>query len=182
MNLVILDRDGVINEDSEEFIRSADEWYPIEGSLEAIANLNQNGLRVVIASNQSGIGRGLFDVAALNDIHAKMHRELADVGGRVDAIFFCPHTPEDQCDCRKPKPGLFTQIAGRMGVDLSHTWTVGDSLRDLVAGHAAGCRVILVKTGKGEKTLAEGDLPQGTLVFANLAAAVEHILAPLESA
>ena len=100
MNLVILDRDGVINEDSEEFIRSADEWYPIEGSLEAIANLNQNGLRVVIASNQSGIGRGLFDVAALNDIHAKMHRELADVGGRVDAIFFCPHTPEDQCDCR----------------------------------------------------------------------------------
>jgi D-glycero-D-manno-heptose 1,7-bisphosphate phosphatase len=182
MRLVILDRDGVINQDSDEFIKSADEWIPIPGSLEAIANLNQNGYRVVIASNQSGIGRGLFEVAALNEIHARMHRALASVGGRVDAVFFCPHAPEDHCDCRKPKPGMFLQIAQRIDIDLAKTWTVGDSTRDLLAGHAAGCRLALVRTGKGVASLAEGKLPQGTLVFEDLAGAVDHILSPAESA
>jgi D-glycero-D-manno-heptose 1,7-bisphosphate phosphatase len=180
MNLVILDRDGVINQDSDEFIKSADEWLPIPGSLEAIGRLNQNGFRVVIASNQSGIGRGLFDVSALNAIHAKMHRALAAVGGKVDAIFFCPHAPDDHCDCRKPKAGLFHQIADRLAIDLSQTWSVGDSHRDLLASQAAGCRLMLVRTGKGKMTLEDGKLPSGTLVFDDLSAAAEHLLAPIE--
>lgn len=177
MKLVILDRDGVINEDSEAFVKSHLEWRPIPGSLEAIAQLHQNGYRVVVATNQSGIGRGLFDMQALNAIHTKMHRALASVGARVEAIFVCPHTAADHCDCRKPKPGLFHQIANRFGIDLAGTPMVGDSERDLVAGAAVRGQVILVQTGKGAQTLARGNLPEGTAVFANLAGAVDHLLA-----
>jgi D-glycero-D-manno-heptose 1,7-bisphosphate phosphatase len=177
MKLVILDRDGVINEDSDAFIKSPQEWEPIPGSLEAIARLNQSGFRVIVATNQSGIGRGLFDMSALNAMHAKMHRALAGLGGKVDAVFVCPHTPDEGCDCRKPLPGLFEQIARRYDVDLSHTPMVGDSHRDLAAGVAAGCRVILVRTGKGEITEKRPDLPPGTPVFDNLLAAADFIVA-----
>jgi len=176
MKLVILDRDGVINEDSDEFVKSPDEWHPIPGSLEAIAQLNQSGYRVVVATNQSGIGRELFDMQALNATHAKMHRALASVGGHIDAIFLCPHTSEDQCDCRKPKPGLLRQIADRFGIDLAGTPVVGDSKRDLEAGAALGCKVILVRTGKGVKTLERENLPEHTPVFADLAAVVDHLV------
>jgi D-glycero-D-manno-heptose 1,7-bisphosphate phosphatase len=176
MRLVILDRDGVINEDSDAYIKSHHEWQPIPGSLEAIARLNQSGIRVVVATNQSGLGRGLFDMTALNAMHAKMHRALATHGGKVDAVFVCPHTPEALCDCRKPKPGLIQQIARRYDVDLKETPMVGDSHRDLAAGAAAGCPVILVRTGKGSATAARADLPPGTLIFDDLAAAAEHLV------
>ena len=176
MKLIILDRDGVINEDSDEYVKSHHEWQAIPGSLHAIARLNQNGYRIVVATNQSGIGRGLFDMNSLNVMHAKMHRALATVGGRIDAVFFCPHTPEDQCECRKPKPGLFQQIAQRFGVELAQTTMIGDSDRDLAAGIAAGCEVILVRTGKGARVEADGKVPPGTLVFDNLAQAVAHLV------
>lgn len=177
MKLVILDRDGVINHDSDHFIKSPQEWTPLPGSLNAIASLNQNGYRVAVATNQSGIARGLFDMQALNAMHDKMHRALAAVGGRVDAVFFCPHLPEDACDCRKPKPGLFIRIAERFGLPMSEVPMIGDSHRDLEAGAAAGCPTILVRTGKGEATLARGELPPGTLVFDDLAAAARHLVA-----
>src|SRR5690606_15356620 len=130
MRLVILDRDGVINEDSDAYIKSPDEWIPIPGSLEAIARLNRAEYRVVVASNQSGLARGLFDADTLSRIHEKMHRALADVGGAVDAVFFCPHGPDDECDCRKPRPGLLQDIARRLNVSLRGVPAVGDSLRD----------------------------------------------------
>ncbi len=149
MKLVILDRDGTINEDSAEYIKSPAEWQPLPGALEAIARLNHAGWHVVIASNQSGLGRGLFDMATLNAMHAKMHRLLAAVGGRVDAIFYCPHTEQDRCHCRKPAPGLFEQIGERYGIDLKGVPTLGDAARDLWAGVAAGCEPHLVLTGKG---------------------------------
>jgi D-glycero-D-manno-heptose 1,7-bisphosphate phosphatase len=177
MKLVILDRDGVINHDSDRYIKSPEEWTPLPGSLNAIALLNQNGWRVAVATNQSGIARGLFDMHALNAMHAKMHKALAAVGGRIDAVFFCPHLAEDACDCRKPKPGLFIHIAERFGVSMADAPMIGDSHRDLEAGAAAGCPTILVKTGKGEATLARGDIPQGTLIFDDLAAAAEHLIA-----
>ena len=177
MKLVILDRDGVINHDSDRYIKSPDEWTPLPGSLNAIAMLNQNGWRVAVATNQSGIARGLFDMHALNAMHAKMHKALAAVGGRVDAVFFCPHLPIDGCDCRKPLPGLFLRIGERFGMPMAEVPMVGDSHRDLAAGAAAGCPTILVKTGKGEATLARGDLPAGTLVFDDLAAAAQHLIA-----
>ena len=174
--LVILDRDGVINFDSAQFIKSPAEWKPIPGSLEAIARLNQNGFRVVVATNQSGIGRGLFDMDTLNSIHEKMHKAAFAVGGRIDAIFYCPHTADSDCDCRKPKPGMFKRIAQTLNADLNGVPAIGDSLRDLQAGAKSGCLPMLVRTGKGEKTKAEGGLPDGTLEFADLAAAVDHIL------
>jgi len=177
MKLVILDRDGVINFDSDHYIKSPEEWMPLPGSLNAIAQLNQNGWRVAVATNQSGIARGLFDMHALNAMHAKMHKALAAVGGRIDAVFFCPHLPEDDCDCRKPKPGLLIRIAERFGVPISESPMIGDSHRDLEAAAAAGCPTILVKTGKGEATLARGDMPQGTLIFDDLAAAAQHLIA-----
>lgn len=176
MKLVILDRDGVINYDSDHYIKSPDEWTPLPGSLAAIALLNQNGWRTAVATNQSGIARGLFDMHALNAMHTKMHKALATVGGRIDAVFFCPHLPEDDCDCRKPKPGLFLRIAERFDVPMRGVPMIGDSHRDLEAGAAAGCLPILVKTGKGEATLARGDLPAGTLVFDDLAAAARHLV------
>lgn len=177
MKLVILDRDGVINFDSAQYIKSPVEWKAIPGSLEAIARLNQAGYRVVVATNQSGIGRGLYDMDALNAIHDKMHRAVQAVGGRIDAIFYCPHTDQSKCDCRKPRPGMFERIAACFNVDLTGTPSVGDSLRDLQAAVAVGGQPWLVLTGKGEKTRAAGELPEGTLIFADLAAAVEHLLA-----
>lgn len=176
MKLVILDRDGVINYDSAQFIKNPDEWKPIPGSLEAIALLNQSGFRVVLASNQSGIGRGLFDMATLNAIHDKMHRALGRLGGRIDALFYCPHAAETNCNCRKPKPGMIEDIARRFGTDLDGVPNVGDSLRDLQAGVPLGALPILVRTGKGERTLAEGNLPEGTKVFADLAEAAKYII------
>ncbi len=178
MKLIILDRDGVINVDSDQFIKSPAEWKPIPGSLEAIAKLNQAGYRVVLATNQSGIGRGLFDMATLNAIHDKMHKALAQVGGRIDALFFCPHAADSKCDCRKPKPGLFEEISKRFNMDLTGVPAIGDSLRDLQAATAMGARPILVRTGKGEKTREAGGLAEGTLVFADLADAGRHLTAP----
>jgi len=148
MKLIILDRDGTINEDSDDYIKSPDEWVPLPGALQAIARLNQAGWHTVVASNQSGLGRGLFDISTLNAIHEKMHKQLAALGSRLDAIFFCPHTPDDNCKCRKPLPGLFEQILQRTGADASTVLCVGDSLRDLEAAVAAGCQPHLVLTGK----------------------------------
>jgi len=176
MKLVILDRDGVINYDSEHFIKSPAEWKPLPGSPEAIAKLTQAGYRVVVATNQSGIGRGLFDMDTLNAMHNKMHRAVQAVGGRIDAVFYCPHSADSNCDCRKPRPGMLLRIAGCFNTDLTDVPAVGDSLRDLEAAAAVGALPMLVLTGKGERTQAQETLPEGTLVFADLAAAVEHIL------
>ena len=176
MKLVILDRDGVINYDSVHFIKSAAEWKPLPGSLEAIARLNQAGYKVVVATNQSGVGRGLFDMDTLNAIHEKMHRAVQAVGGRIDAVFYCPHAVDSKCDCRKPKPGMFNRIGACFNADMSESYAVGDSLRDLQAAVAAGSRPILVLTGKGQTTRDDDDLPTDTLIVADLAAAVDHIL------
>ena len=176
MKLVILDRDGVINHDSAAYIKSPEEWKPIPGSLEAIALLNQAGYRVLVATNQSGVGRGLFDMATLNAIHDKMHRALGLVGGRVDGIFYCPHAQDAGCDCRKPKPGLLEEISRRFGVSLEGVPFIGDSLRDLQAATAVGAQPVLVLTGKGKKTRKDGDLPEGTVVHDDLAAAVHSLL------
>lgn len=176
MKLIILDRDGVINHDSDQFIKSPEEWQPIKGSLEAIARLNQYGWRVVVASNQSGVGRGLFGMDTLNAINDKMVRSLAEVGGRLDAIFFCPHAADSTCECRKPKPGMYLQVAERFNVDLTQVPVVGDSLRDLEAAVAVGAQPYLVLTGKGEKTRKDTALPEDTQIFPDLAAVVEHLV------
>jgi len=175
MKLVVLDRDGTINADSEQHIKSPSEWRPIMGSPEAIARLTQAGWRVVVATNQSGLARGLLDVATLNAIHDAMHRAVAQAGGRIDAIFFCPHAAEAECECRKPKPGMLREIAERMNVDLAAVPVIGDSLRDLQAAAAAGARPFLVLTGKGKATHNAGGLPEGTQVFADLAGIAEHL-------
>ncbi|OGB08747.1 MAG: D-glycero-beta-D-manno-heptose-1,7-bisphosphate 7-phosphatase [Burkholderiales bacterium RIFCSPHIGHO2_12_FULL_61_11] len=182
MKLIILDRDGTLNEDRDDFVKSPDEWIPLPGALVAIARLNHAGWHVVIASNQSGLGRGLFDVASLNAIHAKMHKLLAAAGGRIDAVFFCPHSPEDGCRCRKPLPGLFEQIAARFGVQLSDVPTAGDSLRDVQAGAAAGCEPHLLLAGKSAQYRRDRDggqpdgLPAGTVLHADLLAFADFIL------
>lgn len=176
MKLVILDRDGVINYDSAQYIKNPDEWKPIPGSLEAIALLNQVGFRVVVATNQSGIGRGLLEMATLNAIHNKMLHALAQYGGRIDALFYCPHSTDSSCSCRKPEPGMLLEIASRFGIDLVDVPSVGDSLRDLQASAAVGAQPILVLTGKGEKTLAAGGLPEGTWVCDDLAEAAQRII------
>ena len=176
MKLVILDRDGVINFDSDQYIKSPDEWKPIPGSPEAIARLNRAGYRVVVATNQSGVGRGLFEMDTLNAIHEKMLRTVAQVGGRIDAIFFCPHTSEDKCNCRKPKPGMLEEIAARYNTVLSEVPVVGDSLRDLQAAVAVGAQPILVLTGKGQKTTVDPQLPAITPIYPDLAAAVDALL------
>lgn len=183
MKLVILDRDGVINQDSANFIKNPNEWIPIPGSLDAIALLNQSGFRVAIATNQSGISRGLFDMATLNSIHEKMNRELATVGGRIDAIFYCPHAADERCLCRKPHTGMIEEIGMRFSMELKDVPAVGDALRDLQAFAEAGCQPILVRTGKGEATLvastqnADKALPANTWVCADLAEAVQRIIA-----
>ncbi len=176
MKLVILDRDGVINFDSDQYIKSPAEWKALPGSLEAIAKLTQAGYRVVVATNQSGIGRGLFDMDMLNAMHNKMHRAVQALGGRIDAVFYCPHASESKCNCRKPKPGMFERIGACFNTDLADAFAIGDSLRDLQAAADAGALPVLVLTGKGLSTQKDGNLPEGTLVFADLAAAVEHIL------
>jgi len=176
MKLIILDRDGVINHDSQAYIKSPEEWKPIPGSLEAIALLSQAGYRVLVATNQSGVGRGLFEMATLNAIHDKMHRALGLAGGRIDGIFYCPHAQDAGCNCRKPKPGLLEEIAHRFGVSLEGVPFIGDSLRDLQAAVAVGAQPILVLTGKGKKTRKDGDLPEGTVVYDDLAAAVRNLL------
>ena len=173
MKLVILDRDGTINSESSEFIKSPEEWVALPGALEAIAQMNHAGWHVVIATNQSGLGRGLFDVASLNAMHAKMHKSLAALGGRVDAVFYCPHTPDDNCHCRKPAPGLFEQIGERYGIDLKGVPVVGDAVRDMVAGAAVGCQPHLVLTGNGSVYRGAelpATFPQGTRVHEDLAA------------
>ena len=181
MKLVILDRDGTINEDRDDYVKSAEEWVALPGALEAIARLNQAGWHTVVATNQSGIGRGLFDMATLNAMHVKMNQLLHKLGGRIDAVFFCPHTPQDHCACRKPQPGLLEQIGERYGIDLDGVPAVGDSLRDLQAGLAAGCSPHFVRSGKGarldEAALAEllEQVP-GTQVHADLAAFAEALI------
>jgi len=176
MKLIILDRDGVINEDSDDYIKSTEEFIPIEGSLEAIARLNQSGYSIAIATNQSGISRGFFDLNILNSMHEKLRRLLAPFGGHIDAIFFCPHSPEDKCQCRKPKIGMFQEIKHRFDIELYDVFAVGDSLRDLQAAQAAGANPVLVKTGKGARTLANGEDIDDIPVFANLAAFVDELL------
>jgi D-glycero-D-manno-heptose 1,7-bisphosphate phosphatase len=176
MKLIILDRDGVINQDSDQFIKSPEEWKPIPGSLDAIARLNQAGYRVVVATNQSGIGRNLFDMATLNTIHDKMHRAVSAAGGRIDAVFYCPHAADSTCSCRKPKPGMFEDIGRRFNVPLTGVPAVGDSPRDLATAAAVGASPILVRTGKGEKTVAAGELPAGTRIYADLAAVADGLI------
>ncbi len=175
--LVILDRDGVINEDSDAYIKSPAEWVPVPGSLEAIARLTAAGWRVVVATNQSGIARGLFDLETLGRIHARMHRAVAEAGGRIEAIFFCPHGPDEGCRCRKPAPGLLEEIAARYRTTLEGVPVIGDSARDLEAARAAGARPVLVRTGKGRRTeAAGGPALEGVPVHDDLAAAVEALL------
>ena len=179
--LVILDRDGVINIDSDQYVKSADEWIPLPGSLEAIAELNQAGYQVTVATNQSGLARGLFTINDLHAMHQKMMDLLTPMGGRVDSIFFCPHVDEDQCDCRKPLPGLMRDIASRYrktdsALPLTGVPIVGDSLRDLEAATILGASPHLVLTGKGQKTVDKGILPAGTLVHADLMAFTKSLL------
>jgi D-glycero-D-manno-heptose 1,7-bisphosphate phosphatase len=173
---ILLDRDGVINQDSDEFIKTPDEWLPLEGSLEAIALLTKHGYKVIVVTNQSGIARGLFDEAMLDKIHAKMNVLVAEKGGLITAIYFCPHGPDNHCDCRKPKPGLLKSFAQDFNADLSGIPVIGDSLRDLQAAEAVGAEPILVKTGKGQGTQLNN--PQlNLLVFENLYDAAKHITA-----
>ncbi len=177
MELVILDRDGVINQDSSKYIRSPEEWIPIPGSLDAISRLNRAGYRVVIASNQSGIARRLFDIDTLNRIHETMHRQLAEVGGHVDAIFICPCLPKDNCECRKPKPGMLLEISERLRTPLEKVAYIGDKLIDVQTARAAGARPFLVKTGDGKKTLKSKETFDDVAVFENLAEAADTLIA-----
>ena len=182
MSLVILDRDGVINHDSDDYIKSPDEWQPLPGSLEAIARLCRADYTVVVATNQAGVGRGLFSLEMLTRIHRKMASSIRDKGGRLDSIFFCPHSPADQCGCRKPKPGMLLEISDRLSIGLSGVPVVGDSLRDLEAAAAAGAMPVMVKTGRGRLTqekLSQGELSHTlgqTPVYADLAAFTDAVL------
>ena len=181
IKLVILDRDGTINRASDQFVKSPEEWHPLPGSLEAIGRLNHAGYHVVLATNQSGLGRGIFDVAGLNNVHAHMMKALAAHGGRIDAVFYCPHAPDEGCHCRKPEPGLLEQIAQRYGLSsLAGVPYIGDSLRDMQAAATAGCAPHLVCTGRHSdllgQTEAPAGFPAGTRVHADLAACVEHLL------
>lgn len=176
MKLIILDRDGVINKDSDDYIKSPDEFIPIPGSLEAIAQLNHAGYTVMVATNQSGIARGYYDIDTLNRMHEKLKRLLNNFGGHIDGIFFCPHGPDDNCNCRKPKAGLYQEIADRLNISLQDVPVVGDSLRDIQSARAVGAKPFLVKTGKGETTLAKGEELEGVPVFKDLAECVEVLL------
>ncbi|MBC7705509.1 MAG: D-glycero-beta-D-manno-heptose 1,7-bisphosphate 7-phosphatase [Rhodoferax sp.] len=185
MKLVILDRDGTINEEGVESVETPEAWLPLPGALEAIAKLNHAGWHVVVAANQANLGRGLIEVATLNALHARMHKMLAAVGGRVDAVFYCPHAPDEACRCRKPVPGLFEQIGERYGVDLKGMPTVGDSEEDLVAGAAVGCQPHLVLTGRGAQYQGRplpASFPAGTQVHRDLAAFAEFLATSPEPA
>ena len=175
MKLVILDRDGVINEDSDDFIKSPAEWRPIPGSLEAIVKLKHAGFRVAVASNQSGLARGLFDYDTLFAIHDKMTRMLADIGTQLDGIFFCPHGPDDGCACRKPGTGLLDDIARRFGVSIKGVPFIGDSDTDMQAAQSAGARPIFVRTGKPGSN-DKHDANDHVVVHANLAAAADALI------
>lgn len=170
--LIILDRDGVINEDSDKYIKTPDEWVPIPGSLEAIAILKATGWTVAVATNQSGLARGLFDERALRGINVKMERALGKLGARLDLLVWCPHSDRDCCECRKPKPGLYKKISRFFGCALKDVPVVGDSRRDLQAAVEVGARPILVRTGKGENTLEAGLSGLGAIVYSNLNEAV----------
>src|SRR5574337_550249 len=176
MKLVILDRDGVINYDSDAYIKSPAEWVPIPGSLAAIARLHRAGFAVTVATNQAGVARGLFDLAMLDAIHRRMQTAVAQAGGSLAGIFYCPHGPEDGCDCRKPQPGLLKTISEQLHVDLRGVPVIGDSLRDIEAAERVNARPILVLTGSGEKTLRGLHTPQRVEVFADLAAAADQIV------
>jgi len=176
MALIILDRDGVINEDSDDYIKSPDEWHAIPGSLQAITKLSQNGYQIVIATNQSGIGRKLFNIETLNAIHMKMKTQLAEFGGVIDAIFFCPHLPKNECSCRKPKPGLYNEISERLRIPLNKVHCVGDKMTDIKAIQSAGGKPVLVRTGKGQSEIDQGLVPAGMPVYANLAAFVDETI------
>ena len=175
---VILDRDGVINEDRDDFVKSLDEWQPIPGSIAAIARLSRAGYTIAVATNQSGLARGLFTEEDLMAMHQHLFEAVASEGGTLDAVFYCPHGPDDGCDCRKPAPGLLRQIEESIDMPLRGSPFVGDSLRDLEAAVRAGCQPVLVRTGKGERTLSRGrdSLPVGTEIFANLAEFADHLL------
>lgn len=175
MKLLILDRDGVINYDSDAYIKNLDEWIPLPGAVEAIARLSRAGWTVAVATNQSGLARGYYDQAALDAMHARLRQLVAEQGGELGLIVHCPHGPDDGCDCRKPKPGMLRQIAAHYGVSLAGVWFVGDSSGDLKAALAVGCQPVLVKTGKGLQTLAQS-LPAGTLVFDDLAAVASQLI------
>ena len=180
MKLIILDRDGVINHDSDQFIKSPEEWQPIDGSLDAIAFLTQAGYTIAVATNQSGIARGYFNVQTLNEMHAKMHKLVRQAGGEISGVWFCPHTADSNCDCRKPKTGMILDILDRFQAQASETYLVGDSLRDLQAIASAGGKPILVRTGKGMKTLAQDseNLPRGTQIFDSLLDFAMHLVRP----
>ncbi|ATD65791.1 D-glycero-beta-D-manno-heptose 1,7-bisphosphate 7-phosphatase [Neisseria weixii] len=175
--LIILDRDGVINQDRDDFVKSVDEWIPIEGSMDAIAFLTEAGYTVAVATNQSGIGRKYFTLQDLTEMHAKMHRLALQAGGVIDGIWFCTHLADDNCNCRKPKPGMIQDILNRFQAQAADTWLVGDSLRDLQAMDAVGGKSALVLTGKGKKTLQEKEeeLPENTQIFDNLLAFAQYI-------
>lgn len=179
MRLVILDRDGVINEDTGDFIKVPEQWVPVPGSLEAIARLRRAEYRVVIITNQSAVGRGLFTIDMMNKVHMRMFELIRQKGGEVDALLFCPHAPESGCGCRKPEPGLFHELARRLKVNLTGIPAVGDSLRDLRAAIAAGAQPVLVRTGKGEQTVEAvrqcGDERLNQVpVYDDLASFVDH--------
>ena len=178
MKLIILDRDGVINQDRDDFVKSVDEWVPIEGSMDAIAFLTEADYTIAVATNQSGVARKYFSLQDLTEMHQNMHRLAQQAGGVIDGIWFCPHTADAQCECRKPKPGMVKDIIERFNAEAKNTWMVGDSLRDLQAIAAVGGKPALVLTGKGKKTLAvEGsDLPENTQIFDNLLAFSQYLL------
>ncbi|MCW5257266.1 D-glycero-beta-D-manno-heptose 1,7-bisphosphate 7-phosphatase [Verminephrobacter aporrectodeae] len=181
MKLAILDRDGTLNPLGDDYITSADEWSAIPGALEAVARLNHAGWHVVLATNQPGLGRGLLDVAALNAIHAKMHRQVAALGGRIDAVFFCPHADDEGCACREPAPGLLEQICERYGVEPHEVRVVGSCTAHLQAGAALGAQLHLVCTGHSAHldpgAPLPADLPPGTLLYASLGGFADQLLA-----
>jgi len=175
--LIILDRDGVINEDSDDYIKSPDEWHPINGSLEAIAKLNKAGFKVVVATNQSGVARGLFSKTTLHAIHQKMEDEIEKVGGHLEGIYICMHHPNDDCDCRKPKTGLLEKIKEDFADEFNSSVFIGDSFKDIEVARKMNCTPALVLTGKGERTLKEHlELKKDIHVFKNLSDAVNFIL------
>ncbi len=176
MAYLILDRDGVINHDSDDYIKSPEEWLPIPGSLKAIAKANRAGFRVIVVTNQSGLARGYFDIDTLNAIHKKMHQKLARLGGRIEAVIFCPHGPDDGCDCRKPKSGMLKEIRDRLNISLEKVWFVGDTFSDIQAAKAVGAVPVLVRTGKGERTLSSDNDLDDVQIFSDLAACIETLV------